>query len=845
MEASTTNSRRMVLHLCEEGGFARAAWPCTRGVPLPEAEVGNVGELWVEDETGAAVVAQWRALAHWGDGSLKWVLVDFLGDVDAGGKAEYAVCWSRHEPRVTTAAERVELIEEQDEFIVCTGPLRFGISRVRFSLPEFAEIGTRDDKGNFVASRAVVQRGGGEAWATICESQDNGSTQRRLYGMGGVCRASLAADEYQVIVEEEGPLRIVLRLSGAYEADVPMHHYAGYRPLRWVLRLYAYAGQAFVRVLHTVIFTGDAREVEIEELGLRLELADGGKTQFAVEARRYHRGELAAGERVLLAQSRDDYFSLAHFSRAERVLSAEGERCGGWATLDNGLVGIGVALRHMAEEYPKALGLDAKGIDLLLWHDPNGNKLSYRRYAEEVAWHEGEGVYADGTGSAKSSEFFICFYAAGDDVEQTLKGALAWPDLALDTQVRAPLLGAGTCDPHHFAGSEKMLAGFVEWMARNIEQEHWCGYLDWGDVLATWEEGADAWRFKGRWGWCNSEWDPRHAVFLHYLRTGESRWFRLGEAMARHSLDVDTCHFQPLRPYWVGGSFRHSMDHFGDEPCASHTFIDNWVDYYYLTGDGRCREVIEEAGAFFLRYKWSEDPRFSFSLRSIANVLRGLLYVYEVTGEARFLQRAETVYDVIARGQNDDGSWHKRFQVSTPDRLPDQAPYGMATEGATLAVEMNTAAPFSDDEFNALGGHFSQRKKVLPYAEQKGYQTHYLLIGLELMHRLTGRADVAKAYVRAVDWFCGGAHAFDAEFASTQHYYGVLCGALAYAYRLNGERGYLEVGRTILRQLMAAQDWSEHPSRHGAVAMTPTALSLLYFGVPPLLAAMAEAGMEE
>ena len=54
----------------------------------------------------------------------------------------------------------------------------------------------------------------------------------------------------------------------------------------------------------------------------------------------------------------------------------------------------------------------------------------------------------------------------------------------------------------------------------------------------------------------------------------------------------------------------------------------------------------------------------------------------------------KTVYTVIARGQNEDGSWHKRFQVSTPDRLPNQGPYGMATEGTTLAVEMGTALTF-------------------------------------------------------------------------------------------------------------------------------------------------------
>ena len=143
-------------------------------------------------------------------------------------------------------------------------------------------------------------------------------------------------------------------------------------------------------------------------------------------------------------------------------------------------------------------------------------------------------------------------------------------------------------------------------------------------------------------------------------------------------------------------------------------------------------------------------------MRSIANALRGLLYLYELTGEERFMRRAEAVYDAVARGQNEDGSWHKRFQVSTETKLPDQGPYGMATEGTTLAVEMGSAVPFSDEEFLELRGSFTALKRVLPYEEQKGYQTHYLMVGLELLHRMTGRADVAEVFVRAVDWFCGG-----------------------------------------------------------------------------------------
>ena len=260
-----------------------------------------------------------------------------------------------------------------------------------------------------------------------------------------------------------------------------------------------------------------------------------------------------------------------------------------------------------------------------------------------MAWHEGEGVYADGTGTAKTSELFVTWFRVGgsDTAVEDLRGLLSPPHAAVAPahMARCQVTGGFAPATGAFPHSDRMLSGFVEWLHRQIQLGRWYGFFDHGDALVAWEEEAGDWRFRGRWGWCNSEWDPRHGVWIEYLRTGDPGLFDLGEAMTRHSVDVDTCHWHGYRPYFVGGCFRHSVDHFGDEPCASHTFIDNWVDHYYLTGDLRTLQVLREAGAFLYNFHWTEDPQFSFSLRSIANALRGLLYVYEVTGEERFLRR--------------------------------------------------------------------------------------------------------------------------------------------------------------------------------------------------------------
>ena len=856
-------THKVRLSVSETRGIPHQNVPITQGVPLPKGALHNLDLVWVEDGDGQPVSAQFRTLGRWDDGSLKWVLTDFAADVPAEGRVDYAFCYGQ-KPASIPSNGTIQIEESDDRITVCTGPLRFIVNRRQFSLIESAELGDVDAEGRFLPECEVVSAdvtSKGEAWVRICESFDSTQGKRYLYGMGGNCLASLAKDNYTVELEEVGPLRTVIKCSGAFEADIPMHHYTGYRPFRLVTRIYAYAGQTHLRILHTVVVACNPRETEVEEIALRVPVSLKNPVRFRAASLRPTEGSLDPDEAILLGQRSDNQFRVEQQRAGQQRTIAEGERTEGWMTIEDDHVGVGVGLRYMPEEYPKALRAagTGNGIDVFLWKGVDGKRLSLKRYAEEMSWGEGEGVYADGTGTAKTSEFFVCFYrtSEGDEIPDRLRGLLTPPHVAIDPEWVAKCEvtgGFAPVDTKQFPESERMMTGFLDWLTRNIQLGRWYGFFDWGDALVTWEQEANDWRFYGRWGWCNSEWDPRHGVWIQYLRTGRADYFQLGESMTRHSADVDTCHFHPFRPYMVGGCFRHSTDHFGDEPCASHTFLDGWMDYYYLTGDLRTYEVLQEAGEFLLRYRWTEDPTYSFSLRSIANVLRGLLYLYEITGESRFKERAEEVYTVIARGQNDDGSWHKRFQVSTPDKLPNQGPYGMATEGTTLAVEMGTAPPFTDEEYWKWKGisagevaapNSEPPIRVLPMEEQKGYQTHYLMVGLELLHRMTGRDDVAEVYRRAVDWFCGYPDPLNAEFALQQRYGGIICRHLAYVYQLTGERKYLEIGRTVLRRLIEDQDWSDDPKRRGAVELSPMTVSLLFFGVPFFLGALSEAEMGE
>jgi hypothetical protein len=844
------------LTVTESLGINRESFPVTRGVPFPKSAVQSADSLRLLAPDGAPVSMQTRPLATWQDGSIRCLLVDWQADVDANSEATYTLVCDESLSLIPHPSSLI--ITEDDDFItVCTGPLRFRVSKRRFSLIEEAALGFTDETGEFHQQHIIFEPSPErDAIVTIQESFTDKEGNRYLYGMGGECKASLATDVYSARVEEAGPLRVVIRCDGMYEADVPMGHYQGYHPFHFTTRLYAYAGQTFVRALHTIVVACDVEQVEVQNIAFQLPHSISLPYTFLIG------GEDAAAALpengdVLFVQDNADHWQAAQPPDIETEV--QGKKADGWGGFwrtEGKQFGLLVALRNFAEAFPKAIRLSKNGMETYLWFGDDGNYLNFRRYSKVIDRKSQEGIYSDGLGTAKTSEFFLHFFTPTDidrlaatmrQFQHPLHVRLdpAWCDRCEVTGGFAPR------NSEKFPAEENMMSELLAWLERHITTHQWFGMFDYGDVKTGYDYDKGEWRDRGRWGWDNSEWDFRHGVWIQYLRTGDEKWFRWGEAFTRHSADVDTCHYHPLRPYFVGGCFRHSVDHWGDEPCASHTFLENWLDYYFLTGDGRTLDVIREAGEFFMRYKWTHHPRYSFSLRTIANVFRGLLHLYELTWEERFLKRAEELLDIILRGQNDDGSWYKRFVVCKDDRLPEYLPFGLATEGTTTAIEMGTMPPFNADELSPFN-----RPADLPELtpeELKGYQTHYLMVGLEQYHRLTGRADVAAAYVKAVDWFCGREngewkmesgelHSLHIQHAIKENYYGILPRECAYAYELTGDKRYLEIGRALVNHLVEKQDKSDNPLRRGSVlSVDPLPVSMLFWGVPYFLRVWGEA----
>jgi hypothetical protein len=133
------------------------------------------------------------------------------------------------------------------------------------------------------------------------------------------------------------------------------------------------------------------------------------------------------------------------------------------------------------------------------------------------------------------------------------------------------------------------LFGFYQ---RQVEQRHWYGFWDYGDIMHTFDEDRRVWRYDvGGYAWDNSELSPDLWLWYAFLRSGRADIFRFAEAMTRHTGEVDVYHLGP----WAGLGTRHGVQHWADS--AKQQRISTAVYrriYYYLTGDERTGDLLSE-----------------------------------------------------------------------------------------------------------------------------------------------------------------------------------------------------------------------------------------------------------
>ena len=184
----------------------------------------------------------------------------------------------------------------------------------------------------------------------------------------------------------------------------------------------------------------------------------------------------------------------------------------------------------------------------------------------------------------------------------------------------------------------------------------------------------------------NNEFGISYAMLLHYLRTGDHRFFANGVAFAQHFRDVDTLHLGDMK----GKSIRHTDNHVagGSGYDTAHQWVEGMLLEYLLTGDRRSLEVAREMGVPLIAFAHDMHKRLSAkpatiptTERNLGWTLLSLMCLEEVTGAAEYTAAIEVlVAGVLASQDLERGHWPR--ELPHPDFPTGGSPFmlGVLTE---------------------------------------------------------------------------------------------------------------------------------------------------------------------
>jgi hypothetical protein len=622
------------------------------GVPLPKGVLTKPYAFRVLDEHNQSMPGQINESAYWPDGSIKWLLLVMNSPVKATGEQVYHLELLKNQEQ--TIENRINVEQENGLITVNTGKLEFSL----------------EEEGNSLFRKILM----------LHENQQlpvfNPDNQAALFAQ--IVRKQDAAKEekihfdrmvkHSVQLEEAGPERVVILVEGVLQS-VQGEEFAPFQ-----LRIYAHAGSSQLRFVHFFIYNGNPEQDFLTSVGFRLNTAFSSITAFSVSGVGATRHKIeynpSSGyplwSKVALIQNSSNAFKIQKWIdpvHNSAVKMLEGKRSAGWGSLASDQVVLTAGIRNFWQEYPRALEIDAGTQELTLYfYSPYGDKLDLRRYSDSTynglyetslvkngnslvgptgGWQGSLGVENMGAQFiGKTSEFFIDF-ASPDLNHHSAREAVFFQDPPVITASPEWMAASRVWGDYATASSPgtldmiQPLQQMSDFLQQEQEYRNWYGFLDYGDVIHSFDPVRDIWRRdQGGYAWNNNEHLVAEAIWMSYLVTGDLSTFRFAEAMTRHVGDVDMYHLGPLR----GNGTRHNVNHYGGITKKRRmTLPENKRLYYYLTGDEHTRDLIHFIyQSFFDNLKEDEIMRDSRNTMDLAVYASALMFLWETTNDPKY-----------------------------------------------------------------------------------------------------------------------------------------------------------------------------------------------------------------
>ncbi|MBI4023588.1 MAG: hypothetical protein HY360_01315 [Verrucomicrobia bacterium] len=663
------------------------SWPVTFGVSFPKGARTKIGDLQVVDHRGNAVPCQIVETSRWGDGSLRWVLVDFQPDL----AQQYFLA----KALPAAARDAIHIAKHNDGLMVTTGPAQFLFRQGRGSFESIRLDLNRD--GRFTDNEELVSKAGGAFY--VIDSK----------GRRGVLQAQKLA------VELQGPRHSVVRVEGEYRTENGERNAAG------IVYFHFYAGLPNVRISHKLIVTEETLDLWFRDIGIELPVELGGTTAVASfndahdKPMSVHTTNLQPGQQAVMVQHtfphfghRESRFSIQIDSNGSSSELVAGAACGDWADLSSSRAGLAAQMPAFAEQFPKAFRVSNDKLIIKLWASEAGHDLDFRteqiidnyfgrdwipKDLKNTHLYVGHGdVLAENTarGAAKTHEFWLYPHAGKAD-EQTFQSFGATRQEIFALADPAWIGGTGVMglwhpkDTARFPDLEKMIdCYFIEHVFVTQQVFPPNGYLYYG----LFPYGAKGFRFNGKYyqwypnlarlSWSGVEYNFRRGMWILAARSGERKWFDYARRYTRLLGNLTFSNWDsPLKPLgWIvkgdldspiiWGAFGETTirnarrrDSQGRGGAAGETLetsalsgvsqedVIQFVYDYFLTGDLHSRDMARLYKDAVLKEMKGDVERAAKEFYRADSFLRLLGSVYEIDGDPRIYEYGHKFLDRI------------------------------------------------------------------------------------------------------------------------------------------------------------------------------------------------------
>lgn len=319
----------------------------------------------------------------------------------------------------------------------------------------------------------------------------------------------------------------------------------------------------------------------------------------------------ASWNRFRLSQLNDMSYTIRKQAKPDCMMvgTFAGKRADGMAFVGDKTNGLIAVMKDFWQSYPSSFEIteacsDTAKLTLWLW-SPEAEVMDLRHYDKEAhglnsSYEDVQEGMSTPRGIARTSEILLVptnGYCGPDSLLAISRQLASFPQLACTPEYLHEKKAFGEWslpryDTQQMCQIESRLDSLLTLYKKNQDDCHWYGFWNYGDFMHTSDPVRQNWLYDvGGFAWDNTELATNMWLWYSFLRTGRKDVWQMAEAMFRHNSEVDVYHLGPH----AGLGTRHNVSHWGcgaKEARISQAWWNRF--YYYLTGDERAGELMEE-----------------------------------------------------------------------------------------------------------------------------------------------------------------------------------------------------------------------------------------------------------